>query len=169
MVLRLYNLIRLLTTIENYQDHRTSKTGGLTALDDEKEDKDDESVGWASWAFGWVPTIPEAIFGPMDESMEPLPACEFSVPVVHYGIFVDRATIILKTIERVCDKPSYYRSTPRIKFSPFLKCQLQGIASDTIFRGPDINTKLGVSEVKLKFKYNHSNRINRYNNQHVLL
>src|SRR6185503_18491174 len=77
-------------------------------LGESGEGGDTSVLGWASWAMSLVPTIPEAIFGPGDESCDPLPECEFSVPIVHYGIYVEKATVELKLVEKGSDR-AYYR------------------------------------------------------------
>ncbi|ODN04129.1 Vacuolar protein sorting-associated protein 13B [Orchesella cincta] len=65
----------------------------------------------------------------------------------HFGIYIKTLTIILRAVQRSCDRPSMRRNITISPDNKFLKCSIQGIVCNFILRGNENSHSFGVSSI----------------------
>lgn len=107
---------------------------------------DETDVGWASWAWSFVPEIfPlwEDSEG-MDELNEKLrTSC-----ITQFGLFIDNASCVFKLSETFRD--TAYYSPPKLSFQPIINLNFYGIATEITKKGEDFaNIQMGITAIIL--------------------
>ncbi|CAL8071831.1 unnamed protein product [Orchesella dallaii] len=72
---------------------------------------------------------------------------ESTVATTHFGIYIKTLIVILREVNRPCDRAALRRNDPKILDNKFLKCSIQGIICDFILRGNENSHAFGVCSI----------------------
>ncbi|XP_066257341.1 intermembrane lipid transfer protein VPS13B isoform X1 [Euwallacea similis] len=140
----LMRLLMLLYALHQKQlkpivESSTEATGSST--DNKGESK--ESAGtWTGWAWSYVSSVLPA---PWEEDIDQEELKALRGHSLHFGLYVDQASITFKVSESVHER-GYY-SQKKLRYHPMLTMDLQGIYIDTFIHGLQwFNCTGGVSE-----------------------
>ncbi|XP_023231337.1 vacuolar protein sorting-associated protein 13B-like isoform X2 [Centruroides sculpturatus] len=107
---------------------------------------DGSNVGWASWAWSFVPEI-----FPLwedEEGMDEINAKLLTSCITQFGLFIDKASCVFKLSETLRD--TAYYSPPKLSFQPIINLNFYGIATEITKKGEDYaNIHMGVTAVIL--------------------
>ena len=116
------------------------------------------SESWSGWAWNVGTSVGGALLpiywedeeGPGGEYGNPPPLDEMRDKVLHMGIFVDFASLVLKATmgqQQHSDK-MFAPSTSKLTFTPFARLDCAGIFNEVVARGAwSVNVRNGVSEI----------------------
>ncbi len=73
------------------------------------------------------------------------------IPLLHYGIYVNKLYVTFKALERIHNSKGQGQQgqgPQKVRFLPYMKLSLQGVAMDAVFRGEEANHQIGISWVR---------------------
>ncbi|XP_072392830.1 intermembrane lipid transfer protein VPS13B [Diabrotica undecimpunctata] len=140
-------LLLLLYALQQKQlkPERDSTTDASISSQDAR-DIQDSSLGWTGWAWSYVSSVLPA---PWDEDWDEKYLQDHKGHTLHFGIFVDNLSITFKVSETTSERTSYYNHK-KLRYTPMLSLQLQGMYCETIIHGLKwFNAMGGVSQAIL--------------------
>ena len=151
MFLRIFNLVLALHSGEldrGHSDHFDESAND--GNDQGGEDELGHGQSWSGWAWNVGSSVGSAllpIYWEEEDSDIPYLAIKKD-KVVHFGVYVDSASLVLKLTERQKEK-NLFGST-KLCFTPFARLDVSGVVQEVIAKGVNaVNVTGGVSHIQV--------------------
>ncbi|XP_023313825.1 vacuolar protein sorting-associated protein 13B isoform X2 [Trichogramma pretiosum] len=147
-------ILRLLALVTTLQSRQFPVAKEKSSMPEEENDniandlaqvtKAAGEAGWGMWAWNTVSSII-----PMDwENNWSDELLDYSGHIVHFGFFIDDATITFKAVESV--KEQLFYKSRKIKYKPFLSIHFSEAVMDGVLQGISMtNVYMGVGTIQL--------------------